>query len=103
MAEQIRFFMNADIVLSPHGANSAGGIYMKKGSAFIETFPDTYYNASNFPALRIRGIRYLPVVKSPVIIDGRNSGDRNVDYEIDEKLLDNAVEIAEITQKRGKE
>ena len=101
IVKQIRYFMNAKIVLSPHGANSTNVLYMKPGTVFIETFPNTYYNALNFEVLYLKKVFYLPVIKNPVIIDDRNNN-RNVDYQISENMLNNAVRIAEkILERKG--
>ena len=40
--DQIKYFMAADIVITPHGANSTNALYMHEGSRFIECFGHTY-------------------------------------------------------------
>ncbi len=42
--EQIKYFYNAKIVISPHGANSTNSIYMQEYSNLIETFGRNYVN-----------------------------------------------------------
>ena len=93
--EQIECFIGADLVFTPHGAGSTNSIYMDPGSVIIETFPNTYYNAANFGILVRKGVHYLPVVRTPILIDARNSGNRYIDYHMEDSLLENALSIAE--------
>lgn len=40
--EQMEYFYNADIVMTPHGANSTNCLYMHENSVFIEIFSDRW-------------------------------------------------------------
>ncbi len=64
VADQILYFNKADIVLSPHGANSTNSLYMRPGTAFIETFPFNYLNACCLDTSYCAGLHYLPVVET---------------------------------------
>ncbi len=44
LKEQIKYFYNAKICITPHGANSSNAFYMKENSTFIETFSHRYIN-----------------------------------------------------------
>ena len=85
--EQIRHFANADIVMTPHGANSTNSLYMRPGSVFIETYPNSYVNYSCNYTLNIQGVYYLPIVES-FFDSGENSTGRYRNYRIDSCLLD---------------
>ena len=100
--EQIQYFRRAEIVLSPHGANNANALYMQPGSVLIETFGQNWVKYSYIHALRQRGVYYLPVVEGPIMPredDVRNS---QLDYDIPEINLVNAVETALALRKAGK-
>lgn len=91
--EQIRYFANADIVMTPHGANSTNSLYMRPGSVFIETFPNSYVNYCCHHTLNLQGVNYLPIVES--FLDSRGnhmSSYRN--YRINPCLLDLAMRNA---------
>ncbi len=99
VAEQIRYFEQAKIVLCPHGANSANSLYMRPGSVLIETFPNSYINHMCLDTLRLQGVYYIPLTqrKEPSMPEG---GGPYKDYDIDPKLLDLAVHAAEaLTEK----
>ena len=42
LEEQIKYFHAADVVFTPHGANSTNALYMHEGSRFIECFGKSY-------------------------------------------------------------
>ena len=91
--EQIRYCMHADIVLSPHGANSTNSLYMKKGSVLIETFSPDYINPCCMETCEERGIYYLMAVehRHPEHIPENPEEE----YEVAELVLDSAVRAAE--------
>ena len=61
--EQIRYFCAADIVLSPHGANSSNALYMRKGKCFIETFPWNHITPCCNFLLKEKEVNYFMVVE----------------------------------------
>ena len=97
--EQILYFNRADIVFSPHGANSTNSLYMRPGTAFIEAFPYGYVNPCCIETSYRSGLYYLPVVEPqdrsrPI---GQNAPFR--DYKLPPQLLEmtvlNAVRLTE--------
>ena len=60
--EQMAYFRNADIVLCPHGANSANCLYMHENSVFIEVFSDRWYLDINAGACRENHVHHLKAV-----------------------------------------
>ncbi|MBR0478802.1 MAG: DUF563 domain-containing protein [Solobacterium sp.] len=91
--EQIRHFMHADIVLSPHGANSTNSLYMKKGSVLIETFPTNYIYPCCIETCEERDIHYLMV--TGYRHHGYTSENTEETYTVVERALDSAVRAAE--------
>jgi Glycosyltransferase 61 len=51
MLEQAKFFMETDIVISPHGAQLTGIAFLKNCSTLIELFPKNYLPADFFGSL----------------------------------------------------
>jgi Glycosyltransferase 61 len=51
MLEQVQFFMENDIVISPHGAQLTGIAFMKNCSTLIEFFPKNYLTVDYFASL----------------------------------------------------
>ena len=92
--EQIHHFANADIVMTPHGANSTNSLYMRPGSVFIETFPNSYVNYCCHYTLNIQGVNYLPVVESFFDSSGSLTS-RYRDYRIESRLIDMSIRNAE--------
>ncbi|MCR5372485.1 MAG: glycosyltransferase 61 family protein [Solobacterium sp.] len=100
VAEQIRWFMYADIVLSPHGANTTNSLYMNKGSVLIETFPSDYINPTCMETCKERGVHYLMVteMKHSAVKERK---DPDV-YRIPELMLDLALDAAvKLTEHRS--
>ncbi|MBP5253972.1 MAG: glycosyltransferase family 61 protein [Lachnospiraceae bacterium] len=94
VSEQIRFFEQAKIVLSPHGANSTNSLYMHPGSVLIETFPSSYINPMCAETLRLQDVYYLPLTqqKEPSMAF---TDSPDVDYEIRPAILELAMRAAE--------
>lgn len=44
LLEQIKLFANADIIVTPHGANATNVLYSKKGTTFVECFGHSWVN-----------------------------------------------------------
>lgn len=92
VAEQIRHFQNADIVLTPHGANSTNSLYMRPGSVFIETFGKQYALPLCTQTLMLGDVFYLPVIETPIT---SNISFSNVaDYKIAHHILEGAIHTA---------
>ena len=94
VAEQIRYFRHAKIVLSPHGANSTNSLYMEPGSVMIETFPNSYINPCCLTTLELqKDVYYLQVTQrlEPTMKAG---ADQYADYSVSARLLDLAVRAA---------
>ena len=92
LLEQMNYFYNADLILSPHGANSANALFMKKGSVLVETFGRTWVKYSYIDVLREKQVHYLPVIQGPImeeLVKGKF-----LDYSIDEPNLCEAMDIA---------
>ena len=97
VSDQILYFNRADIVFSPHGANSTNSLYMRPGAAFIETFPFNYVNPCCIETSYRSRLRYLPVFEPYGPADG--SADLARDYKINPQLLEmtirNAIALTE--------
>ena len=96
--EQIRVFYRADIVISPNGANTANVLFMRPGTALIETFPANYVNPLVLEYCIERGIRYLAVAEDPEDAERENGGpftgaleEQNRDYRIRPERIRAAV------------
>jgi len=101
VAEQIRYFQRARIVLSPHGANTTNSLYMEPGGVLIETFPQYYTNPCCLETLATQNVSYLPTTKrissfvfaSELDLDlGLKSSE--ADYSIDPIMLEMAIQNA---------
>ena len=92
VTQQIQYFMNADIVLSPHGANSTNSLYMRPGSVFIETFGRGWVIPCCVETAYLKGIHYLPVVQTP--ISGTTIGSFSGDYKVNNSILEMAIKSA---------
>ena len=92
VTEQILYFNRADIVISPHGANSANSLFMCPGKVFIETFPVNYINPCCLDTSYCGGLNYLQVIEPFSIID--DPWDQKRDYGIDRRHLEIAIREA---------
>ncbi len=93
--EQRNYFFNAELVVSPHGANSANSLYMRSGTVLIETFGKNWVKYSYINLMREKGVRYLPVVEGPIMPElPVMVTDPAVDYEVPEENLASAIDIA---------
>ena len=92
VAEQIRYFQHADIVLSPHGANSANSLYMRPGTVLIETFGRGWVNPWAPETLSLKGVHYLPIPQTPDLGDARKAIVE--DYSVDNTILEMAIRSA---------
>ena len=92
--EQVRCFMNADIVVSPHGANSANAIFMRPGTALIETFPSDYITMMNVSTCIACGIHYQSCVEENWDWHVPRVPDRGRDYSVFPPLREAAIRNA---------
>ena len=92
--EQIRFFMHARIVLSPHGANSTNSLYMTPGSVMIESFPHNYVNPCCLNTCMVRGVYYL-MLTEPDYLSSQERERISSDYRLWNVQLDLALAAAE--------
>ncbi len=94
--EQMNLFYNADIVISPHGANSTNLLYMNKGAVFAEIFSDIWYTHFGDANLRICeacGIHYLQLTGKAY--NSSKEKDMKGDYTVDEDALLHLIREAE--------
>ena len=99
VTEQILYFNNADIVLSPHGANSTNSLYMHPGAVFIETFPYNFVNACCIDTAYYGRLNYLQAIER----HGEPGGSEDMyrDYMINPRLLEMVISDAiQLTEKR---
>lgn len=87
LEEEIKYFYNADIVLCPHGAAIGNALFMRKGTAVVETCPCNFSNCGfGLSIAKERGLRYRQVVEQriePIKEEGINR-----DYSVYNPLLD---------------
>lgn len=95
--EQIRYFMNARIVLSPHGANTTNAIYMKPGSVLIESFPASLLNPACMREIIDKGVHFLPVFQYKDMLS--SSTGIYDDYTVIPEMLESTMIIAEMLTK----
>lgn len=97
--EQIRYFMNAKIVFSPHGANTANALYMRPGSVLIESFPVIWLNPCCTREVLDRGVYYLPIFEhKDMVAEGVNyQSDYSVQPEMIEAAMTNAIKLTQGT------
>ena len=92
VTKQILYFMHADIVLSPHGANSTNSLFMRPGAVLIETFGRGWVTPCCVETLYLSGVHYLPVVETP-IYNGLNVSP-HADYKVRRSALEMAIKSA---------
>jgi capsular polysaccharide biosynthesis protein len=95
--EQIRYFNAADVVVTPHGANSTNALYQRPGTSFVETFPRTWVLPAVSRAVCERGVHYLPVIQTPITSNVRVDlyGDYSIRRYALEEAIQNAIILAE--------
>ena len=99
VAEQIRYFMNAKIVFSPHGANTANALFMTPGSVLIETFPARWLNPCCISELLSRGVYYLPLFEEKDHAAGEGYSS---DYSLQPEMIRSALINAEVLAESGR-
>ena len=100
--EQMTLFFNADIVLCPHGANSANCLYMHQGAVFAEIFSNSWHAPMNTEICEANGVHYLKLIGK----SGTDSiEDIDADYSVDEDEMQRMILAAEkiIACERAKE
>ena len=93
--EQMELFYNADIVISPHGANCTNYLYMHKGAVFAETFSDRWHMDINAGVCEACGVRYLQMKGKA--ITGSGADGQYADFTVDEEEFIQLIRKAEQT------
>ncbi len=93
--EQMEAFYNADIVMTPHGANSTNCIYMREGAVFIELFSSGWHKLLNRHACEHIGIHYISEIGAPITKLKDPSDGLFTDFTISEVKVRNLIERAE--------
>ena len=97
--EQIRHYLAADIAIAPHGANAANSVFMRPGTALIETFGRDFVLPWNHETSMVKGVHYFPIVESPTFPFMRL--EKNRDYSVNPTILESIIETAiELTELR---
>lgn len=91
--EQIRYFAHAEVVLSPHGANTSNSLFMRPGTVLIETFPLHYSNPCCLETLELQKIAYLPITE--LYAPSKAGSGMYSDYTISKIQFRMAMSIAE--------
>ncbi len=90
VAEEAEYFRHADVVFLPHGAAMANTIFMRKGTAIIETFPANWTNLMTIHVAHYKAINYRMLVESCL---GNNQKNPQVDdYTISRLLVQHTLE-----------
>ena len=95
LMEQMEAFYNADIVLTPHGANSTNCIYMRKGAVFAELFSSKWHFPINRKICEQIGINYLEETGFPEIEHDNWKDGIIADYSVDETRVIQMINKAE--------
>ncbi len=93
--EQMEAFYNADVVLTPHGANSTNCIYMRKGTVFAEVFSSAWPNCINRDICEYQGIHYLSETGEPIVALTDLAEAISSDYSVSEEKIRKMVRRAE--------
>ena len=94
--EQMNLFFNADIVISPHGANSTNFLYMQEGAVFAEIFSNHWYKHfknSNSKICEACGIHSLQLIGKAC--KSSKKKDMRADYTVDEDAFLQLIAEAE--------
>lgn len=89
VAEQINYFSNAKICITPHGGNSTNVVYMNKNTQFMELFGRAYINPCMTPVVKLLNLDYKMLVEKG---EGKISQKGfQVGYRVDCDLLELAI------------
>jgi capsular polysaccharide biosynthesis protein len=94
VAEQIRFFHNADIIVTPHGANSTSAVFMRNGAYFIEAFSLNWQNPCVLLAIKLCNLHYTPLIESTRAVKASAIKASGEDFMIKLNLLEAVVSSA---------
>jgi hypothetical protein len=94
VAEQIRFFHNADIIITPHGANSTSAMFMRKGAYFMEAFSFNWQNPCVLLAIKLCNLHYTPLIESTRAVKDSAIKASSEDFIIKLDLLEAVVSSA---------
>lgn len=91
--EQWRFFMNAEVVVSSHGAAMANCIFLKEGSSVVETFCKEWISACFAEIYRSFNLKYHAVPELSFQFGGETgkAGQLIEEYAVDELMLSLAI------------
>ena len=95
LLEQMEAFYNADIVLTPHGANSTNCIYMREGAVFAEVFSPKWKLGINQKICEQLGITYLSITGVPVNSISDEWNGVSEDYYVYESQMVELIDKAE--------
>ena len=62
-AEQIAAFRDAKVIVAPHGAALANGVFCSGGTRIVEIFNRSYVNGCYWRLAAIQGLDYRPIVR----------------------------------------
>ena len=90
--EQIKYFYAANIVVTPHGANSTNSLYMREHTRFIECFGNYYITPCMLDIIQANKMFYNMLVSS-ANVEKRvtNVIGRHQDYLVNLNLLEDTV------------
>lgn len=86
VAEQIKYFHAADIIVCPHGGCSTNALYMRPDTHFVECFSYTYINPCMLDTIQPNGIYYHMISESVL-----SRADKSGNFRINPLLLEDTV------------
>ncbi|CCY23706.1 capsular polysaccharide biosynthesis protein-like protein [Brachyspira sp. CAG:484] len=86
--EQIKYFYAADVVFTPHGANSTNALFMREGTRFIECFGRNYITPFMQDIIQDNKMLYNMLVEWNY---SSKAGKKDSDYQIKSTLVENTV------------
>lgn len=97
--EQIKLFVNADIIVTPHGANATNILYSKKGTTLVECFGHYWVNPCMVTTVEMLDIDYRMICER--FMHNIPNTNKNSNYIIDMTLL--KCTIKKVFEFRGEE
>jgi hypothetical protein len=83
MADQMRVFAEADVIISPHGAGLTNVIFCNAGTLLIEIFPDIGVHSSSFRRISTHMDMDYALYAAPSDLDGKHRIPGNADLTVD--------------------
>ena len=87
--EQMKFFHNADIIVTPHGANSANLLFAQEGASFVECFGHMWINPCMINTVEMLDIDYHMLCER--LADYDDNAAKFTDYIINPLILENKI------------